>query len=44
MSFPSGSVVKNLPANAEDTGDADSVPRSGRFLGVGNGNHPSILA
>ena len=27
--FLSGSVVKNLPANAEDTGDAGSVPGSG---------------
>ena len=33
--FPGGSVVKNPPANA---GDMDSVPRSGRFLGEGNGN------
>ena len=27
--FPSGSAVKNLPANA---GDAGSIPRSGRLL------------
>ena len=33
--FPGGTVVKNLPANA---GDASSVPRLGRFPGVGNGN------
>ena len=26
MGFPDGSVVKNLPANAGDTGDMGSVP------------------
>ena len=26
-------VVKNLPANAGDTGDIGSIPRSGRFPG-----------
>ena len=31
-------VVKNLPANAGDTRDAGSVPRSGRSPEVGNGN------
>ena len=35
---PGGSVVKNLPANAGDTGDADSIPGSGRFTGGGNAN------
>ena len=35
MSFPGGSVVKNLPANA---GDVGSIPGSGRFLRGGNGN------
>ena len=34
-SFPGGSVVKNPPAN---TGDAGSIPRSGRSPGGGNGN------
>ena len=34
-SFPDGSVVKNQPSNAADTG---SVPESGRSSGVGNGN------
>ena len=29
--------VKNLPANAGDTGDAGSIPGSGRSPGVGNG-------
>ena len=33
--FPGGSVVKNPPANA---GDSNSIPGSGRSLGVGNGN------
>ena len=36
--FPGGSVVKNLPANAGGTGDAGSIPRSGRSLRGGNGN------
>ena len=31
-------MVKNLPANAGDTGDADLIPESGRFPGGGNGN------
>ena len=33
---PGGSVVKNPPANAGDTGDAGSIPRSGRRLEGGN--------
>ena len=33
--FPGGTVVKNLPANAEDSG---STPRWRRSPGVGNGN------
>ena len=36
--FPSGSVVKNLLANAGDTGDMNSIPGLGRSLGEGNGN------
>ena len=32
---PGGSVVKNPPANAGDTG---SIPGSGRFPGEGNDN------
>ena len=36
--FPGGSVVKNLPANAGNTGDAGLSPGSGRSPGVGNGN------
>ena len=31
-------AVRNLPANAGDERDADSVPGSGRFSEVGNGN------
>ena len=40
--FPGGSVVKNLPANAGDTG---LNPVAGRFPGEGNGNplqYPSL--
>ena len=37
-SFPSGAVVKTLPANAEDTWEAGSIPGSERFPGEGNGN------
>ena len=33
--FPGGSVVKNSPANA---GDSGSIPGSGRYPGEGNGN------
>ena len=35
LGFPSGSVIKNLPANAEDS---ISVPGLGRSPGEGNGN------
>ena len=38
LSFPSGSLIKNLPANAGDTRDEVSIPGSGRSPGVGNGN------
>jgi len=34
IGFSGGSVAKNLPANAEDTG---SIPGSGRSPGEGNG-------
>ena len=36
--FSGGSVVKNPPANAEDTGDSGSIPGLGRSPGGGNGN------
>ena len=35
LGFPGCSVVKNLPANAQDS---DSIPGSGRSPGEGNGN------
>ena len=35
LGFAGGSVVKNLPANAEDVG---SIPGLGRSPGEGNGN------
>ena len=38
LGFPGGSVVKNSPANAGDTGDFHSISESGRCPGVGNGN------
>ena len=43
--FPGGSVVKNLPANAEKARDVGSILGSGRSPGVGNGNplHCSCL-
>ena len=31
-------MVKNLPANAGDTGDSGSIPGSGRYPAEGNGN------
>ena len=34
MGFPGGAVVENPSANA---GDADSIPGSGRYPGVGSG-------
>ena len=38
MGFPGGTVVKNLPANAEDAKVTASIPGLGRSSGVGNGN------
>ena len=35
---PKRSLVKNPPANADDTGDQGSIPGLGRFPGGGNGN------
>ena len=37
LSFPAGSVVKNLTANA---GDMGMILGSGKFPGGGNGNPP----
>ena len=36
--FPGSSVVKNMSANAEDSGDTDSISGLGRSSGEGNGN------
>ena len=36
--FPGGTVLKNLPAIAEDARDTDLIPGLGRSPGVGNGN------
>ena len=38
MGFLGGAVLKNLPANAGDSGDVGSIPGTGRSPGVGNGN------
>ena len=38
MSFPGGSVLRNLLANAGATGDVGLIPGSGRFSGGRNGN------
>ena len=38
MGFPDGSVVKNPPSNAGDTGDPSLILGSGRSRGGGNGN------
>ena len=38
VDFPSGSVVKNLPANEGEAGDAGLILGSGRSLAGGNGN------
>ena len=38
MGFSGGSVVKNPPANAGDSGDVVLIPGSGRSPGEGNGN------
>ena len=40
LGFPGGSVVKNLPANAGDTGDMGSMP--GSSLEEEMANHSSI--
>ena len=36
--FPGGSLVRNLPASAGETGDVGSIPGLGRSPGGGNGN------
>ena len=44
-SFPGGTVIKNMPANAADTRDVGLILGSGRSPRVGNGNplHSSCL-
>ena len=37
-------VVRNLPANAGDVRNMDSIPGSGRSPGEGHATHSSILA
>ena len=37
-SYQQGTVIKNLPANAGDTGEVGLIPGSGRYPGGGNGN------
>ena len=43
MGFPGGAVVKNLFANAGDSGNAGSIPGSERSPGGGNGNPPQYF-
>ena len=38
LDFPGSSLVKNLPANAGDAADSESILWSGRSPGEGNGN------
>ena len=38
LDFPGGPLAKNPPANAGESRDSGSIPRSGRSLGVRNGN------
>ena len=44
MGYAGGSVVKNPPAIAGDTGNGGSIPRLGRFPGEGHTTPSSILA
>ena len=44
LGFPDGTVVKNPPVNAGDSGDADLIPGLGRFPGEGNATHSSSHA
>ena len=37
-------MVRNLPTNARDTGDADLIPGLGRSPGEGHRNPASVLA
>ena len=42
--FPGGSVVKNTPANAGDSGDTGLIPGLGRSAEKEMATHSSILA
>ena len=44
MGFPEGSMVKNLPVNAEDAGDAGLIPGWEEPLKKEMGTQSSILA
>ena len=44
MGFPGGSVVKNLPANAGDTGDTGLIPGLERSLEEEIATHSGIPA
>ena len=44
MGFPGSSVVKDLSANAGNTGDACLISGLGRTPGRGNGNPVSVLS
>ena len=44
MGLPGGSVIQNLPANAQDAGDMASSPGSGRSTEEEMATHSSILA
>ena len=43
LGFPGGSVIKNLPVNAEDAGDTGSIPGSERSPGGAIATHSSIF-
>ena len=44
MGFPSGAVIKNLPADAGDARDEGLIPESGRSPGDEIATRSSILA
>ena len=44
MGFPSGTVIKNVPANAGDARDEGLIPGLGRSPGEEIATHSSILA
>ena len=44
MGFPGGTVVKNLPANAGDSGDMGLISGSGRSLEEEMATHSNVLA